>query len=354
MNENESMAKIICKKLENHTPLILASMVELHGSSPRHGGAKMVVDEQSKSYGTIGGGLLEATVITEAVDALSKRQSRLLSFDLTGENAYSQDMICGGRTRILLDFVSAKPENIKLFRSMHDVIRAGRDIFLLTVYKEKEQNHAIEVLGHAIFTPDGKIAGDYSWEESDLDWIRAESRGLPTTNVISRGDIHVVIDPIRKIEILYCFGAGHVALATAHLAALAGFHIVVIDDRAEFANKERFPEADEVRVVDDFSNAMDGLPIDEDSYIVIVTRGHAFDRAVLKQSLKTKAGYIGMISSKRKRDTIYQALIAEGVSREALTRVHSPIGIPIGGETPVEISISIVAELISERYKKRI
>jgi xanthine dehydrogenase accessory factor len=137
------------------------------------------------------------------------------------------------------------------------------------------------------------------------------------------------------------------------MAALAGFRVVVIDDRAEFANAERFPDADEVCIIADFSRALDGLAIDADSYIVIVTRGHAFDRVVLEAALKTDAGYIGMISSRRKRDAIYAALTAEGISIEALARIHSPIGLPIGGETPEEIAVSIVAELISERYKKK-
>jgi xanthine dehydrogenase accessory factor len=351
MIDNEYLARTICEILGDNTPLMMASIVSLQGSSPRHGGTKMIVDGYAKSYGTIGGGLLEATAITEAVDTLSKKQSRLMIFDLTGENAYSKDMICGGKVQILLDYIPATPENLEFFKAMHSTIRSGRDFFLLTAFKD--QDHMIEIIGHTIFTPDGKTVGDYSWKESDLDLIKAESKGLPATTILSLGDIRVVIDPIRKRETLFCFGAGHVALPTAHVAALAGFRVVVIDDRAEFANAERFPEADEIRIIDDYNSAMKGLTIDVDSYIVIVTRGHAFDRVVLEQALQTKAGYIGMISSKRKRDTIYQALIAQGVREEELSRVHSPIGLPIGGETPSEISISIVAELISERYKKK-
>lgn len=351
MIDNEYLARTICEILGDNTPLMMASIVSLQGSSPRHGGTKMIVDGYAKSYGTIGGGLLEATAITEAVDTLSKKQSRLMIFDLTGENAYSKDMICGGKVQILLDYIPATPENLEFFKAMHSTIRSGRDFFLLTAFKD--QDHMIEIIGHTIFTPDGKTVGDYSWKESDLDLIKAESKGLPATTILSLGDIRVVIDPIRKREKLFCFGAGHVALPTAHVAALAGFRVVVIDDRAEFANAERFPEADEIRIIDDYNSAMEGLTIDVDSYIVIVTRGHAFDRVVLEQALQTKAGYIGMISSKRKRDTIYQALIAQGVREEELSRVHSPIGLPIGGETPSEISISIVAELISERYKKK-
>ena len=151
---------------------------------------------------------------------------------------------------------------------------------------------------------------------------------------------------------MFLFGAGHVAVPTAHIAALVGFRVVVIDDRPEFANAERFPSASRIVVTDDFNQALKGLDIDRDSFIVIVTRGHQFDREVLEQSLKTSAGYIGMISSRKKKEAIFQALIARGFNKERLEEVHSPIGIPIGGETPEEIAVSIVAELIQERSRQ--
>jgi xanthine dehydrogenase accessory factor len=351
MNDNEYIARTVCEKMGNSSSLVLVSIVSIQGSSPRHHGTKMVVDEQGKSYGTIGGSLLEATAINEAVTVLSKKQSRLTSFDLTGDNAYSKDMICGGKAEILLDFIPANKENLDLFTAVHDMIRAGRDFYFLTAYRD--HGRFADVFGHTLFTSDGKAIGNYSWKDSDLDLFKSESKGLSTTTILQLEDIRVVMDPIKKIETLFCFGAGHVAMPTAHVAALAGFRIVVVDDRVGYANKERFPDADELCIINDFNHALKGLTIDADSYIVIVTRGHAFDRIVLAEALKTKAGYIGMISSRRKREAIYQALMEEGVSKDALARVHSPIGIPIGGETPAEIAISIVAELISERYKKK-
>ncbi|HNZ64583.1 MAG TPA: XdhC family protein [Smithella sp.] len=351
MNDNLYLTKTICEKLADNHYLILATIISLQGSSPRHGGTKMVVDQHSKSYGTIGGSLLEATVIKEAGDALSKRKSRLLSYDLTGENAYSKDMICGGSTRILLDFISATKENLEFFKAMHDAIAQGRNIFFLTMFKGQDQD--VEVLGHTLYTLDGNTVGNYPWKEADLDMLKSEAKGLTATTILASGDGSLIIDPIRKVETLFCFGAGHVALSTAHIAALAGFRVVVIDDRAEYANTERFPDADEIHVIKDFNNAMDGLSIDADSYIVIFTHGHAYDRVVLQQALQTNACYVGMISSKRKREMIYKALMEQGVSNDALTFVHSPIGLNIGGETPAEIAVSIVGELISERYKKK-
>jgi xanthine dehydrogenase accessory factor len=147
-------------------------------------------------------------------------------------------------------------------------------------------------------------------------------------------------------------GAGHVAKPTAHLACLVGFKVIVIDDRPEFANKVRFPEA-EVRVVKDFSQALDSASIDKDTFIAIFTRDHAYDRLVLEQALKTRAGYIGLMGSQKKRDAIYQSLLNQGFSSQDIARVHCPIGIPMEAETPEELAVSIVGELINERAKQQ-
>jgi xanthine dehydrogenase accessory factor len=128
--------------------------------------------------------------------------------------------------------------------------------------------------------------------------------------------------------------------------------VTVLDDRAEFANFERFPEADTVRVLDDFEDGVDGLGIDADTYAVIVTRGHLYDRVVLGQVLKTEAAYIGMIGSRRKIDSIYRTLLKEGFTAADFQRVHAPIGLDIQAETPEEIAVSIVAELIQKRAQR--
>jgi xanthine dehydrogenase accessory factor len=127
----------------------------------------------------------------------------------------------------------------------------------------------------------------------------------------------------------------------------------IVDDRAEFACRERFPEAEEIRVVTDFDCALKGLAIDHRSFIVIVTRGHMHDQNVLMQALRTPAAYIGMIGSRRKRDHIFNALLKHGFTETDLKRVHSPIGLDIAAETPAEIALSIVAELVLTRAQRR-
>jgi xanthine dehydrogenase accessory factor len=123
-----------------------------------------------------------------------------------------------------------------------------------------------------------------------------------------------------------------------------------MDDRAEFANRQRYPEANTIKVLDNFDNCFPELGTDD--FVVIVTRGHQYDRDVLAQALKTKAGYIGMIGSKRKREAIYRSLLQEGFTELDLQRVYSPIGLDIGSDTPQEIGMSIVAELVKARAEK--
>jgi xanthine dehydrogenase accessory factor len=350
MNENEILAKAICKQLEHDLPLVLVSMVSLQGSTPRHGGTKMVVGADGKSYGTIGGSLLEASAIKESRTVLASAQSKMMYYELTGKDAGDAGMICGGKVTLLLDYVPATKENKEFFKCWYDAVRRGNDFYLLTHLKGAD--NVVEILGHSILYRDGQVIGNNLLEKDEIESLRTELHNISSIAVVSIRDTRVVIDAIRKLKTLYCFGAGHVALPTAHLAALVGFRVVVVDDRSDFANSERFPDACRICVVEDFNHAMSELEIDSDSFIVIVTRGHQYDRAVLEQALKTSAGYIGMISSRRKREAIYTALMSQGVETEKLDEVHSPIGIDIGGETPEEIAVSIVAELIKVRSQQ--
>jgi xanthine dehydrogenase accessory factor len=175
----------------------------------------------------------------------------------------------------------------------------------------------------------------------------------PKLMEIEKGKESVFVELVRPYDILYLFGAGHVSTFVASLASMVGFRVIVIDDRKEFANKERFKEADELIVLP-FSDVFKKINISSSSYIAIITRGHIHDLNVLREALKKSDGYIGMIGSRRKREIIYQALIKEGVSDERLKQVHSPIGMDIDAETPEEIAVSIVAELIRVRASSNI
>jgi xanthine dehydrogenase accessory factor len=165
--------------------------------------------------------------------------------------------------------------------------------------------------------------------------------------LICGGTLEVFVEPILPQPALYIFGGGHVSMALALAAHTAGFAIGIVDDRETFANKERFPMADEIFT--SYEEAFEKLKPSASSYLVIVTRGHRDDMRVLGWAAQTNARYIGMIGSKRKVLSVYEALEREGIPIEKLARVHAPVGLEIGALTPEEIAISITAELIGVR-----
>jgi len=174
----------------------------------------------------------------------------------------------------------------------------------------------------------------------DLDLTGKNEKGM-----ICGGVAKVYIEPIIPIPTLYIFGGGHISFSLAKIAKILGFQVVVIDDRKEYANPERFPEADKT-IADDYRNVFSQIAPNKFSYIIIVTRGHAHDQTVLGWAITTDAKYIGMIGSRRKTKTVYDNLIAQGVNEDAFKRVHAPIGLDIHAETPEEIAVSIMAEII--------
>ncbi|MFQ5926475.1 MAG: XdhC family protein [Terriglobia bacterium] len=168
------------------------------------------------------------------------------------------------------------------------------------------------------------------------------------TGLTCGGTVEIFLEPILPTPVCYICGAGHVGRALARLAAPAGFSTVIVDNRPQFANRERFPDASEI-YAEEWETAFEKLSPNELAYIVIVTRGHKDDMRVLHWAVQTPARYIGLIGSKRKVLSIYRELERAGIPRQQLERVHAPIGIEIGALTPEEIAISIVAEMIAVR-----
>lgn len=164
------------------------------------------------------------------------------------------------------------------------------------------------------------------------------------------GTLDVFIEPILGSPLLCVCGAGHVGQYVAQVGHMAGFRIIVADDREELANRDHFPQADEI-LVGPLPQLLEMLDVGPNSYVVIV-RGHDQDGDILGWAVQTPAKYIGMIGSKAKVKTAFEALEAQGTTREQLQRVHAPIGIEIGAETPQEIAVAVLAEVIKARRGK--
>jgi xanthine dehydrogenase accessory factor len=342
------------EQFEQGKDFVTATILSVRGSSPRHVGTRFLVKQDRSVVGTIGGGLFEANVLELAATVLENRASHRAFFSFQGKDARSTEMICGGEADVLVEFVDVSDTiREKMFRQVAEVVRRRDTAYLFTKLTVPMDSRVSEAVSHFLVDADGTTVGGFSGSENVLGGL-PEPRLLKQAQILSVPglDHPVFLEWIRPRGTVYIFGAGHVGICVAHLASYVDFRVVAIDDRADYADFGHVPAADTVVNLESFDKAFDGLSMDEDSYVVIVTRGHAHDRTVLAQALRTRAGYIGMIGSRRKINLIYRALLEEGVSREDLQKVHSPIGIPIGGETPQEIGMSIVAEMIQMRNRR--
>ncbi len=324
---------------------VLATIMTRAGSAPRTAGARMLILADGSIAGTIGGGLLEARAIEMAAQVFADKQGLIQEFMLTGEDAASMEMICGGQIEVMLTYVdAAEATYLAIYREILAVLAAHQRAWLITPVPAITNRQPRPCL----FTANGSVIGRSPLAPGELKELSRQA-GSRHPALVTFDQTTYLVEPVYHYGQLYLFGAGHVSQKLAPLAATVGFSVVVLDDRPEFANPDRFSMAEKIMVLESFEQALAGLEINPDSYLIIVTRGHLHDKTVLAQALQTEAGYIGMIGSKRKRNTIYEALVREGVSLDSLERVYSPLGLAIGAESPEEIAVSILAELIKVR-----
>jgi xanthine dehydrogenase accessory factor len=177
--------------------------------------------------------------------------------------------------------------------------------------------------------------------------IHIDLTGKNPDDMICGGVATVYIEAVIPQPVIYIMGAGHIGSSLAKLAKMLNYRVVVCDNRSDYANSERFPDANEI-MANEYDQIFPLLSVGLSACIVIVTHKHAHDQVVLQWALGTKAKYIGMIGSKKKKEQVFNNLIAAGFLQEDIERVHSPIGLDIGAETPAEIAISIMAQIIQE------
>jgi len=342
----------LLEQLQAGHKVVAARIIRQSGSAPRSIGTRCIIREDGSLLGTIGGGLLEFQVMEAAKVALVDERTSILNFQLTGMEVAQTDMICGGKMDVYLEPVDPGNKTaIDVFEAAAKAIDTGHRGTLITLISEgissKDKSCRIYIAEDGSST--GFINKISQMNRQELEPL-CQTRDSALTE-LDIGSTLVFSEAVRPDDILYLFGAGHVSTCIAPLAKLVGFRVVVMDDRKEFANKDRFPGADEIITLP-FSKVFEHITVTDLSYLVIVTRGHISDKDVLQGALQKSNGYIGMIGSRRKRDLIYRSLIEEGFSEERLKAVHSPIGLEIGAETPEEIAVSIVGELIQKRAGK--
>ncbi len=341
----------ICQALRSGKELAVASIINDSGSTPRSSGSRMIVYPHGDISGTIGGGAVEGDVIQHALRLFETRGAEIVSYDLAqGANIERMDLICGGRVQVLIEHVPANEHNIDLYHSVIEAFAKSPSVQWIT--QITDDNGQLKV-ARALRKSPGEFHGSVHIRQEFEKLIASDKRIRHGSHCIALERATYVIESIQPPPTLFLFGAGHVSKEIGTLSQRLGFRTIVFDDRVEFANAERFPDAEAIQVCPGFTNVFNGFDPLPDDFIVIVTRGHRFDKEVLVQALQTEAGYIGMIGSRRKRETIYTELIDQGIEPSTLEQVHCPIGLAIDAETPAEIAVSVMAQLIQHRARRR-
>jgi xanthine dehydrogenase accessory factor len=360
---NDVFAEILRLKQQGRRAA-LCTIISSKGSLPMSGKAKMLVGEDGTMVGTVGGGCLEADVWAEAQRVLKKDISKIASFILTEQHAGESGLNCGGKVEIFIEpVVPARMEAV--FEEIARIRAQGEKGAIASVISSRIPP-AMKDKAKLVLRADGTVVGRLGEGGFIEEYVRQKAEDVMREDYLTvlqfevgeddaqrwglepRDTLDVFVEPIVAIPTLYLFGGGHVSLQIAKIATMVGFKTVVIDDRPAFANKERFPMAD-ATLVEDLTTVFERLNIDDQSYIVAVTRGHQHDEPVVEQAIRTSARYIGMIGSKRKITRMWKKLIERGADRDRLAQVHAPIGLEIGADTPEEIAVSIVAQLIQAR-----
>lgn len=311
----------------------IATIISRDGSSPRDVGAKMFIGEDGKIHDTIGGGGLEYKVQKQAMATMGHEQPQLIKIKMDGEEVASDGMICGGNVEVFLE--PALEKHRQLYQRLEHLEKNGKKGVLITSLRGEFMKTLIEM--------DMRITGDPTDASNDSALFQ-NNIGNITPQITSK----TLVETIHPSPPLYIFGAGHVSQFIAPLATNVGFQVTVIDDRHQFASRERFPDAHKI-IVEDFQEVFNKLRFTGEEYVVIVTRGHQNDRDVLEESLKRETKYLGMIGSRRKVKIILEHMKECGYPPEKVDNVYSPIGISINAETPQEIAVSIVGEIITVR-----
>jgi xanthine dehydrogenase accessory factor len=332
--------------LDQQRPCVLCAVVDTRGSTPQKAGAAMLVFADGGQRGTLGGGCIEAEVRQRALRVLAAGSDRpeVLTFNLDDNYGWDDGLICGGRMTILADPLSS--------------VRAADYYRCLRRHLDDGKGCTQAV---ALAPAFGLAAGDrFLFDASGQLTARTTDAALPPEVTLSLIPLTRRPTPFSRQGIAYLpvlpritlliVGAGHVGQAVARLAAEVDFDVWVLDDRASYANQERFPSAQR-RLVGDIGPTLQQLArsLTPSTYCLIVTRGHNHDEEALYHLAGTLSGYVGMIGSKRKIRLIFEDLLAKGLTQETLARVHAPLGLAIGSQTVPEIAVSIVAELIAFR-----
>ena len=337
-------------QLEAGSPCVLATVVRTKGSTPQKAGAMLLVRTDGSAVGTLGGGCVEGDIWFAAREILrSHGAPEFKDYYLNEDIAARDGLVCGGTMYFYLEPFWDAADFSDIGQELLGAYDGAEPAALATVVRSDGDTAPLGA--KLLLRSDGAIAGGLgaaALDQTALDAARRVAAVGASESVTLDDQTELFVEGFTTPPTLVMVGGGHVGKATADLAHRLGYRVYIVDDRADFANPERFPYA-AATIVTPYADWARQLDINVNSFIVVASRGHWFDDIALESALSTRARYIGLLGSRRKTLMIYQRLLQEGVPRERLAQVRAPIGLDIGALEPEELAVSIMSEIIMTR-----
>ncbi len=329
----------------SHKPVALATVVQTWGSSPRKAGAKMAVTLGGEIAGSVSGGCVENAVVEAAVESLKTGKPRLLHFGVADETAWEVGLACGGSIDIFV-----KPVDPAFFESLRSVLRDGVEAIAITVVRGPQELLGRELLvgGH------GAMSGGLGEGRDDkaVDLAKqALSLGISRRGMLDES-VEVFLEAILPPPTLIILGGVHIAVALVSLAKTLGYHTIVIDPRKAWGNEGRFPQADQL-IQAWPAEAFRQVRLTRWTAVTTLTHDPRLDDAALKIALPSMAFYVGALGSRATQAKRRERLREAGLTEAHLARLHAPVGLDIGAESPEEVALAIMAEVVEAHRKQK-
>lgn len=332
--------------LKQAKPCVLATVVRTKGMTPQKAGAKQLIRQDGSSVGTLGGGCVEGDIRYYAKEILREKSgSQFREYSLNADMAAQDGLVCGGTMYFFLEPFWQPNEYLPFAEEISKAYNHGPPVAVATVVNSP--NVKIKSGAKILIREDGAITGAIENQELLQRVIQAGKRiaAFGKNETVSAEDgTEVYVEGFTSPPTLVIMGGGHIGKSVYQLALTLGFRVIIIDDRPEFSNQERFPQAK--TVVANFDTGLENLAINFNTFILVATRGHRYDDTATRAAIKTPARYIGLLGSRRKNLLIFRELLKNGASLERIKEIHAPIGLNIGALTPEELAVSIMAEII--------
>jgi xanthine dehydrogenase accessory factor len=336
------------KWLANHEKIALAVVTQTWGSSPRGVGSKMAFTHDGKIAGSVSGGCVEGAVFEAGVEVLKTGQPQLLHFGVADETAWTVGLACGGQIDVFVKQVEQE-----FFTNLQNELNAGQSFCIATIIKGPTTLLGREVLVDRNRRSPANPLNGIDGAIYNLS-LKALAEDHPQTISLQTGgqeEIEVFIDIIEPQPTLVIVGGVHIAIGLTKIARTLGFRTIVIDPRRAFGNADRFPDVD--RLIQSWPDeAFAQLNLNEKTAIAILTHDPKIDDPALQFSLNCPAFYVGALGSQSTQEKRRQRLLQAGISEEQLARLHGPIGLKLGGRTPEEIALAIMAEIIAVQRRE--